>query len=93
MDNNNWKQVGFHDKIMKWQYSDSPYRLVAHINDRGHWEVLFTSTFYKSQSVLVRGNLGGGNVGRMKAKVIAKKFAEKYPYGCPPPNKIKDYKI
>lgn len=60
--------------------------------ERGHWKVLFTSV-YGSEARMIRGNLGGGRTGKMKAKAVAKQFFAKYPYGCPPPNEIEDYKV
>lgn len=81
---NNWFEVANYDDFVKWAYKTSPYRVVAHLGDRGHWEAIFTSA-YPGDSYLIRGNCGGGNGGRMLAVAAAKQFMEENKYGCPPP--------
>lgn len=82
-----WHEIGNYPDIVKWQYKDSPYRVVAHFReDRGHWEAIFTS-WYPGPSYLIRGNCGGGQKGRMLAVAAAKDFLEKNAYGCPPPSR------
>lgn len=88
----NWNRRFESDEFIVWCYNDSPYRVVAFPSSTGHWKVYFTSV-YGTQSVLVRGNLGSSPTGKMKSKAVAKQFFEKFPYGCPPPSEITDYKI
>lgn len=88
----NWKKVCEYEDFIKWSYKNSPYRVCAFPTNRGHWKTTFTSC-YGTDSKTIRGNLGGGKTGKMKAKAVAKQFFEKNPYGCPPPGEITDYKI
>ena len=81
----NWKKIFDGEDFIKWRYKDTPYRLVAFQSNRGHWKTIFTSV-YGTDSALLKGNLGGGKTGRMKAKVVAKQFIDENPYGCPPPS-------
>jgi len=83
----NWKLVFESDDFLKWQYKDGPYRVVAFQSNRGHWKALFTS-IYNVDSYLIKGNLGGGRTGRMKAKVLAKEFMKENKYGCEPPGEM-----
>ncbi|UBF22664.1 hypothetical protein HRTV-25_gp83 [Halorubrum tailed virus 25] len=79
-----WRELSNYDDFVKWGYKTSPYRVVAHLNDRGHWTALFTSV-YPGDSYLIRGNCGGGKGGRMLAVAAAKQFMRENRYGCPPP--------
>lgn len=80
-----WHQLCNVPGFMKWQYKDTPYRVVADFQEsRGHWRALFTST-YDSGSYLIQGNCGGGEGGMMKATVAANRFMQKNDTGCPPP--------
>lgn len=83
-----WHRITNLEDFIKWQYEDSPYRIIAFQSNRGHWKTLFTS-WYGSDSYLIRGNLGGGKTGRMKAVASAKKFMDKNSNGCPPPGEYK----
>lgn len=85
-----WHKIADYDTFIKWQYQDTPYRVVATINEeRGHWFATFTSSFSRSASSLIRGNLGGGRAGRRKAVAAATNFVEEHSNGCPPPGEIK----
>lgn len=75
------------DGWLKWQYSDSPYRVVAHKNDRGHYEARFTS-WYDGPSYLIAGNCGGDVYGFLRAKLAAERFMADHAYGCPPPGQM-----
>nr|BDD45099.1 hypothetical protein 31 [bacterium] len=79
-----WHQIADFPEFLKWQYSDGPYRVVVHLNRRGHFEARFTS-WYPGPSFLVRGNCGGGHKGRMLAVAAAKGWMQEHQYGCPPP--------
>lgn len=79
-----WREVSNYSDFIKWAYRTSPYRVVAHVSDRGHWTAIFTSV-YPGQSYLIRGNCGGGNAGRMLAVAAAREFMRENQYGCPPP--------
>ena len=80
-----WHEITNVEGFVKWQYKDSPYRVVAHLReDRGHWEAIFTS-WYPCKSYLIRGNCGGGNRGRMLAVAAARQFMDENSNGCPPP--------
>lgn len=82
-----WHEIANYSDIVKWQYKDSPYRVIAYLHDdTGHWRAIFTS-WYDSGSYLIRGNCGGGNKGRMLAVAAAKQFIAENKYGCPPPDK------
>ena len=83
-----WHEITNVHEFVKWQYSDSPYRVVADLDEsRGHWRALFT-TWYGGQSYTIRGNCGGGPAGRMKALAAAKNWMEKHSNGCPPPGEM-----
>lgn len=80
-----WHKLCDYDDFVKWAYKESPYRLIADLDDRrGHWRVVFCST-YDSGSYLVKGNLGKS--GRIKALIHANSFMHENPWGCPPPNR------
>ena len=84
-----WHQIRDLPEFVKWQYKDSPYRVIAHLRDaRGHWEAVFCSV-YGPPNYLSRGNCGGGNRGRMLAVGAAAEFMRENATGCPPPS---DYK-
>jgi hypothetical protein len=83
-----WHKLADTEGFVKWQYSDSPYRVVADLDDtRGHWRALFTS-WYDGPSYQIRGNCGGGSGGRMMAMAAAKNWMEDHANGCPPPGEI-----
>lgn len=84
-----WHNLYRSSTFVKWQYEDTPYRVIAHLEeDRGHWSALFTTSFPTADSHLIRGNCGGGNAGRTLSTAAAKKFMRKNENGCPPPNEI-----
>ncbi len=83
----NWIQTTDVPDFKKWGYIDSPYRVIAQKNDRGHWEALFTSA-YGPPNKLIRGNLGGGKGGEIKATATARQFMEENKFGCAPPAEI-----
>lgn len=85
----NWHKLFSGDDFVKYQYKNSPYRVVAHLNDRGHFEALFTSV-YPGNPYLIRGNCGGGPKGKMKALAAAWQFMADHEFGCPPPGKMAD---
>lgn len=83
-----WHKIASHPLFLKWQYADSPYRVVADLDeDRGHWRALFV-TWYGGASYQIRGNCGGGDLGRMKAIAAAKNWMKDNANGCPPPSKL-----
>jgi hypothetical protein len=79
-----WHEISNYPEFVKWQYADSPYRVVSYLGDRGHWRAIFTS-WYDSGTYLIRGACGGGNRGRMLAVAAAKEFLKENSNGCPPP--------
>lgn len=83
-----WHQLCNHPDFVKWQYGDSPYRVVVTLGERGHYRALFTS-WYNSQSYLIRGACGGGSRGRMVAVAAANEFMRENAHGCPPPGQFK----
>ncbi|WP_200531592.1 MULTISPECIES: hypothetical protein [unclassified Halorubrum] len=82
-----WHEIANYSDFIKWQYSDTPYRVVVHLNDRGHFEALFTS-WYPGPSFRIRGNCGGGHKGRMLAVAAAKDWMGENKYGCAPPKEM-----
>lgn len=82
-----WHKIADYPAFQKWQYKDTPYRVVVHKNDRGHFEARFTS-WYACPSFRIRGNCGGGHKGRMLATVAATDWMGEHPYGCPPPRQM-----
>jgi hypothetical protein len=82
-----WHEIANYPDMVKWQYRDSPYRVVAHLGPRGHWKAVFTS-WYGPESHLIRGACGGDNRGRMLAVAAARQFMEENKYGCPPPHQF-----
>ncbi|MFC7191888.1 hypothetical protein ACFQL7_20600 [Halocatena marina] len=83
-----WHKTANYDTFVKWQYKDTPYRVVAHLEEgRGHWCALFTSTL-SPESHTVRGNCGGGNAGRTLAVAAAQQFLQENSNGCPPPSEM-----
>jgi hypothetical protein len=87
-DRDGWHKISDSPEFVKWQYKDSPYRVIADLGDRGHWRALFASV-YGPPNYLIRGNCGGGTRGRMVAVGAAKQFMRENARGCPPPS---DYK-
>jgi hypothetical protein len=82
-----WHQLTNVPRFLKWQYKDSPYRVIADFEEgRGHWRALFTTTF-DGPGYLIRGNCGGGESGMLKAVVAANQFMQENENGCPPPSK------
>lgn len=79
-----WHKIADYDDFVKYQYSDTAYRVVVHKNDRGHFEARFMS-WYDGPTYLIRGNCGGDKMGRLKALVAAHEFIDENEYGCPPP--------
>jgi hypothetical protein len=80
-----WHLLADCGEFVKWQYSDSPYRVVADLDESsGHWRAIFTS-WYPGPAYQIRGNCGGGSSGRMKAIAAAQKWMEDNATGCPPP--------
>ena len=79
-----WHKITDLPEFIKFQYGDSPYRVVVHKNERGHFEALFTS-WYSGPSFRIRGNCGGGHKGRLLALVAARDWMEANRNGCPPP--------
>lgn len=44
--NSNWHQIPNVEGFVKWRYKDSPYRLIADLDERrDHWRCLFTSVY------------------------------------------------
>ncbi|NUC72581.1 hypothetical protein HTZ84_09710 [Haloterrigena sp. SYSU A558-1] len=82
-----WHKIADYPEFVKFQYGDSPYRVVVHLNDRGHFEALFTS-WYGGASFRIRGNCGGGHKGRMIALVAARDWMDENKYGCAPPREM-----
>ncbi|SEL19099.1 hypothetical protein [Haloferax larsenii] len=82
-----WHRIAEYDDLIKWQYGDSPYRVIVHLNQRGHFEAVFTS-WYGPPNYLIRGNCGGGHKGRMLALVAAKDWMDEHSHGCPPPRQM-----
>ncbi|MFC6953743.1 hypothetical protein [Halorubellus litoreus] len=82
-----WHKIAEFPDIVKWQYKDSPYRVVVHKNGRGHYEARFTSWF-NGASYRIIGNCGGDEFGRLKAIVKAEAWMNEHPYGCAPPYKL-----
>jgi hypothetical protein len=82
-----WHKIADYPDFVKWQYSDTPYRVVADLGPRGHWRALFTS-WYPGPSYRIRGNCGGGHKGRMLATVAAKAWMDENSHGCPPPKEM-----
>ena len=81
----NWRQICNADGFVKWRYKDTPYRVIADLDEsRGHYRALFTSV-YGTDSYVISGNLGGGSTGMMKAITEAEKFMTTNANGCPPP--------
>lgn len=87
----NWKQTTDLPELIKWKYvnetRDSPYRVLVHKDNRGHYTAIFTSVFGPPNQT-IRGNCGGGSSGRLIAKTAAKQFMKDHPYGCPPPGEV-----
>lgn len=84
-----WHNLYRGSTFVKWGYKDSPYRVIAHLEEsRGHWSALFTTTFHESRTYVIRGNCGGGNTGRTLATTAAKQFIKQNPNGCAPPEKM-----
>ena len=80
-----WHKVRDVEGFVKWQYADTPYRVIADLDvSRGHWRALFTSV-YPGESYQIRGNCGGGSRGRMMAVAAAKNWMDDNAAGCPPP--------
>lgn len=83
-----WEQLCDYDTFVKWGYFNrdgdcTPYRVIADLDERrGHWRVVFTSTY--GGSYLIAGNLG--LAGRLKAVVMAQNWMHANKWGCPPPN-------
>ncbi|QCC48114.1 hypothetical protein [Halobellus limi] len=78
-----WHKVADYPGFVKYQYKDSPYRVIADLDEqRGHYRVLFTSV-YGTDSYLVKGNLGKD--GSLKSIVIAEQFMAQNKWGCPSP--------
>jgi hypothetical protein len=75
----------------KWAYRKrdgdlSPLRVIADVDDRrGHARALYTSV-YGPTSVLIRGNLGGGQTGHLRAVLAAETWMGEHPWGAKPPN-------
>lgn len=87
-DESNWRERFNSGEFCKWQYKETTYRVVVHLNDRGHYEALFTSV-YGPPNYLIRGNCGGGQSGRMLARAAAVQWmSEEAPFGCPPPSEL-----
>lgn len=84
----NWEQRFNGADFIKWGYRNSPYRVVADMDGRGHWRAMFTSV-YGTDAYLIAGNCGGGQSGMVQAVSEARRFMKENKYGCPPPN---DYK-
>lgn len=82
-----WHQIADCSDFVKFQYADSPYRVIVHLNERGHFEALFTS-WYAGPPYRIRGNCGGGHKGRMLALVAAKDWMGENDRGCAPPKKM-----
>lgn len=82
-----WHKITSTAEFLKWQYSDTAYRVVVLLDDRGHYRALFTS-WYNPESHLIRGGCGGGVEGRMKATAAAHKFMSENKYGCAPPGEM-----
>ncbi|TQQ81883.1 hypothetical protein [Halonotius roseus] len=81
----NWHLLADCSNFLKWQYKDTPYRVVATLHeDRGHWRAVFTSV-YAGDSYLIRGACGGAGGGRMMAKAAATNWMAQNPNGCSPP--------
>lgn len=79
-----WHKITDLPDFKKWQYGDSPYRVVADLHEeRGHWRALFTS-WYGGESYLIAGNLG--KEGKWSAIAAAKSFMQENSNGCPPPS-------
>ena len=83
----NWIKRFDSDEFTKWSYKDTTYRVIVHLNRRGHYEALFCSVFGPPNH-LIRGNCGGDSSGRMLARAAAIGFMEDHPFGCPPPGEI-----
>lgn len=82
-----WHKIADYPEFIKWQYGDTPYRVIVHLNQRGHFEAIFTS-WYPGPSFRIRGNCGGGHKGRMIASVAAKDWMTENKYGCAPPRQM-----
>lgn len=83
-----WHKIADYPTFVKFQYSDSPYRVVVDLDEsRGHWRALFTS-WYSGTAYNIRGNNGGGSAGRMMALAAARNWMDERPTGCPPPFKL-----
>lgn len=79
-----WHQLTNVEGFLKWQYKDTPYRVIAYFyEERGHWRAIFTTTYTGTH--LIRGNCGGGESGMLKATLAAKEFMRENDNGCPPP--------
>jgi hypothetical protein len=84
----NWHKIADFDGFVKYQYRESPYRVIADLDEsRGHWRALFTSA-YGPPNYSIRGNCGGGPSGRMMALAAAKNWMDKNANGCPPPKEM-----
>jgi len=78
-----WHKIADYPTFKKYQYKDTPYRVIADLDEsRGHWRALFTS-WYGGESYLIAGNLGKG--GKWQAVAAAKQFMQENDNGCPPP--------
>lgn len=83
-----WHQTASCDHFARWNYKNTPYRVIAHLGDRGHHEALFTTTYPHAETALIQGNCGGGWSGMRKATRAAESFIEEHKHGCPPPSEI-----
>lgn len=84
-----WHEIARYDDIVKWRYAETPYRVVCICDpDRGHWKAIFTTDFNGATNKLIKGNLGGGELGRQKAISAAESFIDTNQYGCAPPGEI-----
>jgi hypothetical protein len=83
-----WHKIADYDTFVKWQYGDTPYRVIVDLDEnRGHYRAVFTS-WYPGKSYLIRGNCGGDSKGRMLALTAAMNWMEEHKYGCPPPGEM-----
>jgi len=87
-DRRGWHKVCDVPGFIKWRYKDSPYRVIADLDEsRGHYRALFTSHF-PGESYRIRGNCGGGSAGRMMAVAAAQNWMDDHANGCPPPGEM-----
>lgn len=85
--NDGWHQLTELNELAKWQYKDSPYRVVVTKDPSGHYRAIFTS-WYNPTFYLIKGGCGGSELGRLEAVLAAEEFMEEHRYGCPPPGEL-----